>query len=457
MANYLDIRPAADGPACLQLTQSDTAGGGIANADHTLLLLAWDSEEETDINYARCIHGPSPFGDSPLTDCWATITTTGTNDTITATWTAPKRKPHHYTMYRIAGTSYTRGTSAVSKILPIASERVEGNIPGYATSATFYSITSTAEIRDVEIDSVDAVNDTYTVRGNYILSAYNGAIVNQNDGGGNQTIDAVPTLTYGPNGVQTVISVSTAVNTSATRLRIITSNIIWPASTYSIFKVTISPTTDFALTPIDRTTPDINGRRVKRSLLNNTPFATADIAGVYGQTSISWSGNNQALSGTMAQGAGVYQLHEWAKGNIPVEVVATSDTDVVRAYELLSGYILPANDTGLRNTHNNSDIRFTLLVDGYRDSNNHFVWYDIAGSDNTAADSFDITGDYTSVFYAGRLFYVRDSASNTNDGLYAVSSANGSVYDSSTHVTRVYVTGVVTTDASATGRIELWD
>lgn len=447
MANTIDFRTALDGPACLQLSQSNTASGGIANADHTLLLVAWDSAEETDINFARCLVGPSPAG-TQLIDCVASITTTGANDTITATWTPPKRKPHHYSMYRIAATSYTRGTSVMSKILPAAAERLNGNIPGYATSATFYSITSIAETRDVEIDSVDAVADTYTVRGNYLLSGYVGATVNQNDGGGNQTVDAVPTLQFTSKGVQTVISVSTSVNASATRLRIIVSNILWPASDRSLFKAILNPVNDFALTPRERLIMDTSGLLGNASLVNDSPYSAASVPWSPGNPS--WAGNNQ----TAGSAAANYQVNFWNQHRIPVELAITSDSDVMRAYQTFRGKLTNNDNTGLRGTEQRAEITVNMAVDRYRDSNNHYIWYDIAGSDNTSADSFDIDGDQTAEFYTGRLFYVRDS--NANDGLYAV-AALGAVYDGSTHVTRVYVTGTVTTDASATGRVELWD
>ncbi len=460
MATYVDIRRVLEGVAGLTIGATNTSDGAIANGNHGFLVIAWYSKEETDINFAQALNSPPPSGSVSATtyNAFIAVTTAGADDTITLTWTPPKRIPNHYSFYYANALTMTRGTTVMQKVLPIPTDRVYGNVPGWATRAVFKDVTAqsavggiSSEVRVVQVDSVDTVNDTYTIRGDYRLALYEGAVFNQNDGGGNQTVDTGgATLTWGANGVQTVIPITGTVNASATRLAITVSRIVYPAN--YLTTVQLNPLNEWSMVPREQNLMDIHGRLARKSFFTDCPYEGSSFA---------LSKANGALvthGQTLGMAAANYQLHLWASHSIPVEAVCTADAGVVHAYRLFRGMLAAPNDTGLAGQHGVEDLRFSMTFDEYRDSNNGFVWYDIQGSDDSP-DSFTILGDYTDVFYEGRRFFVSDSASGDNDGLFVVQSVAYTAFDAGTgsDITVITPTTPVTTGGSATGRIQLWD
>lgn len=438
MAQYLTIQQAFDAAAGLVGgTTVSPAGNWTSGTAYTLLLVAWDDPDEVDITRARCINGPSPLTSSRMYDSVVTITPGASNLSLTVSWAAPKRPPKsHYSFYLQTASSYTRGQAA-QKVLPQASERVAGNIPPWATSATLDDKTTLAFFYDIPVDSIDIGANTYTIRGNWLGHIIIGSTVRYNDTT-NQSVTSV-SLTYSEYGVQTVVGVASA-SGSAVYLKINASILYVPASGGQIFGTQVE-VIDFPLDPRERTVRGINGLLNERTLTNHAAFNSGNIRMSY--VGATWFGGGQ----TGSTGPGLYQVNDYAEKLTPIEIYATTDATNVIAYKVWRGILKPANTTGLATMNTDPFVDMAFECDTTIDSQNNMRWFDISANTST---TFTVDGDRTGDFYAGRRFYVNNSTAQ--NGLYVTAS---SAYTAATNITVITVTTPVSgTDGD--GRIELW-
>lgn len=181
MSNNIIIYRFTDAPFAIQATAAGAAGSWAAET-YSFLLVAWDSADETDDEYARCVNWGAQLSSGVIYPSVYNGLVVTANQTVTLTWTAPRRRPHHYAVYVQTAATYGFEDNG-SKILPAAANRVNGDIPGWATSVVLPNSTHVQRSRQVPADA-SAVDDSYRVNGNRFIGLHAGTVVSPYPTGG---------------------------------------------------------------------------------------------------------------------------------------------------------------------------------------------------------------------------------------------------------------------------------
>lgn len=436
--SYSYLQVLHDAPCNLNAftTASD---GSCTDGNRCFALVGWRDPLELDINRAHFIlAGNSNY------PCVYENLDVDANDSVTLTWSAPDEPVHHYTAYVKTGTTYTAG-DVLQRILPRAAQRYHGNIPWYATSATFDTLAAVTNTRNIPVDLVDTDNDSYLIRGNHMLTLYPGATFTV-DGGGTQTVDHSEVEFSTTFGESTRVYITGTVSPGANYLVITVGRVAWPTgSNDHVLTVILNPVLDLTIDPADLLTRNTKGRKQKRAVVNDCPIEAVNLevlhAGFFG-------GYGSAVAQFTGPDISWY-LHKFIRDDMRL-VLGDVSTDGAVAYPaLIHGKLTQCSNLGVRDKHAEESTSLTFEADKLVNTNRDRGWFGITDVD-TGAKTFTIGGCQDMIFTPGVRFEVLHATDAS--GLYTTSE---STYDSVNDETVITVT---TTPAGSTadGEIQIW-
>ncbi|HYE70570.1 MAG TPA: hypothetical protein VD932_03500, partial [Aquabacterium sp.] len=289
MAATLTLRRGGSAPFAQRYSAAGAAGSGWSGAALSLLVAAWDGDE-ADLDNLRALNWyRSGYGindvESYATESALSNQTPTTTNTVTLSWSGPRRQPHHYSAYRMAGAAFlSDGTGLAQKILPSGAGEIAGNL----LTASFASGAAVTERRLVPVLLVDGTTGAIDIPGNRTHSFLAGtsqvtltSVPGWADGA--KTVSAV-TLTHTVNGEVTRLTltgwgggVTSSGGTCQYDLGPLCLNTsLWRPS------LTFSLEYDLALSPRTQTGRDFNGRMVRLSQLTASPYERLGIELAYG-------------------------------------------------------------------------------------------------------------------------------------------------------------------------------
>lgn len=433
MSTSIYITEAEDPPCGLAISLSP--GGGGSAATLSFLLVAWDDPDEKDISLARFSKSLEEAQTNNPDSVWGGTTQTfisrisksiELNDIATISWTAPRRKPHHYALYYQAAASYDL-TKVGIKILPSGS-MVNGNIPGYATSlalparaaaATYYTARTHTWIAPCAIDTVNHYID---LRGNWMGYFENGTSSIYEAQTVTTRLVTAKALYFDRGGEYTRLTLSAGPTAGITYASIVvpSSGLFCPWDSgggVGIEQIILSPTQDIEHQPRDLSVLDLNGLPVARSFTQDNLDEAMIIRAPYTSVVVKPSAQTSAISG-----GAIYWLHKWRRWRRPVEVrVYESDTTIVHGTDRWRGVIADVNEYQIPGAQDKDEVQVTFRAHKFRPS-----YYDFGGwpviAVTAGAATCVINGPYDPRLVAGARVWIAKSTGN--DGLYVISSVS---------------------------------
>lgn len=436
MSNYLSVHMLEDAPCGLICTASGGSGGSTQSV--SLLLVAWDDPEEKDVTLARYInklYSGAAFGGGPsyysIYEGLTYRSGGASDDTISLSWTPPRRRPHHYAVYIQTAAATWDDAALGNKILP-ATGTVNGNIPGYATSASFANITARHAnlICGAEFGSEDVTNHYMYPQGNLcgLIDPNPGTTILEYPGGTSRTCTAAK-LMFSDYGERTRLTLNAGPNTGQGGV-ILNGGVIYSLAASHAQVVSLSLITGFDHTPRDTMTRDLNGRPIARSFLDNAHDDSITVSVPY--TGISLACGDLVTSPDTT-GGGLIVLNKWRKWRIPVRLYVIDSpsaldialgTEPALGADMWIGYIEDVNDYQLPyiSSFDEVQVRFRLTRQYSRE-------HDFGGRDITNIDiatkTWTISGTPSTWMIAGNRMWVQGTTDN--DGVYVISSVTASV------------------------------
>lgn len=438
MSNNITIRRFTDAPFAIRASAAGAAGSWAADT-YSFLLIAWDSADETDDEYARCVNWGVGLSSADVYPSIYNGLAVTLNQTVTLTWTAPRRRPHHYAVYVQAAASYQFDENG-EKILPAAANRVNGDIPGWATSVVLPNSTHVQRSRQVACDAI-ATDDSYRVNGNRFIGLHAGTVVSPYPTGGLQNIDDVE-LGIDEGGEFTKAFVTTTVVGTDSALLYTESPIrladfdgtLDPVQ--HLHRVTLDPVTGFDPASVDFTTRSHKGflSRMAQTL----PYSQESIRLTVEYISMFWTAPSISLE---PGGHAMAQLCKWMEMGIPLLMNVEQDTGNAVYYRSWVVYLLGVNDYGFEHMHMADQIELLLKVERSFETDTPYEYWAITGGTATdglkavsATPTYDSANDETDI-----VFTDTETASISGD------------------LTAYLVTGTKMRVNDAGGRLELWD
>lgn len=434
MANYVYLIEATDAPCGLTMTSTGHTGAGPATTNYSFLLVAWDDPEEKDLSRARFVNHtpyfPAPYGSGTGTltaickyENLAYVKAGTTNDTVTASWTPPRRAPHHYSFYRQVAGTYTL-TTLGNKVKPLSTTLKNGDIPGNATSATlatsaidFTSVGTISHTYYARVADLDTTNHIAYLMGNHLgtIKAAGGTITEfpstiarttsaatlswgQGSGGGGERTKV--TLTAGPTAAQTYF--------------LITGGQFYALSVTPQTSVLLDPTIWLETQARELTVPDLNGRMLKRSILNTAVDDVITIKAPYTGMNIYAPGGAPALDG-----GALYQLQKWRKDAQLLWLVVVMDTDWVCGPGQWTVTIKDVNEYQLPEISDFEAVQIDLKPESYLPATYDYGYANIVAVTAGAA-TVGIQGPADPRMVPGARVWI--AGSTGNDGLWVILS-----------------------------------
>lgn len=437
---------------------TSTSATGTITAKYFFLLIAWDDPREEDWNRARYQNSKiGLFSLDPLSisnyisrSVDGITPGAGDNDILSFTWAAPRKKPHHYTLYyqmREPASSGFDHDEIGTKIRPSSGTTQALEIPGYATSAIFGSPAAVSEERWAAVRTT--VTDTYyEISGNHAISVYDGATYRIYPVASGVISNGDPTINFAGNEERTRIP-ETVTNPSQ-RVIGYTQGPIHLQNGKSYGSLTVSLVTGFDPERRELNGTSYHGRSVPLSYAGGADVTRIAFECTHGGLQANSSGP-WVTTGAGSAAQALAQLHKYMDCKIPVAVrYAPGSTEVYTGAAYI-GTIEKINDLGYTSVQANQRIVVEMKITGMEYALDDYGEYKISAADAGVNDAgfFTIIGDKTAEFVAGTRFEVRESTGN--DSLYSVRSAS---LNSSN--TRIYPEGGVL-DATDDGFIRIWD
>jgi hypothetical protein len=452
--NWIYIRPELDPPFAFAVTRAGGSGHWNVHAHASFLLIAWDTKEEFDLTFARCFTIPydkesvNEENANRIYTIFENLAVTA-DDTLTFTWTPPRRRPDHYCIYYQTTSTFDPSLPA-TKILP-SSGLVDGNIPGYATSCAIAWETAITCMFQIDC-STNTTTETYLIRGNRTACLYAGAqIVPYPAGGAPQTLtSAYPVLTVAQ-GERTQLTVAAATaGTTSIRFQsghvsilAVDTNDQHPSYPQILF---FYPDAHHDLT--ENTNLDILGLSYKKSTISGLQFGTLRITNPIGPGLMGFMGANQAGANTYEdQDYACYYLQKWRDAGLPVEVYIAGGTPDSRYVGYWYGVITDAPHWATQDAQDDNEISVSIKINHTQCMDIDLGYWGIVAKD-AGANTISINGDHTALLVSGAK--IRTVGSTADNAIWAVAF---STYTGGNTV--ITVTGDIT-DATGDGRVELW-
>lgn len=438
MSNNITIYRYTDAPFAIRASAAGAAGSWAADT-FSFLLVAWDSPDETDDEYARCVNWGAGLTSGNIYPSVYNGLVVTANQTVTLTWTAPRRRPHHYAVYVQDAATYSFDVNG-QKILPAAANRVNGDIPGWATSVVLPNATHVQRQRQVPADA-SAVDDSYRVDGNRFLSLHAGTVVSPYPTGGIQNIDDVE-VGVDSGGEFTKAFVTSAVIGTDTALLYTESPI--RLSTFSgaleaiehLHRVTLDPVTGFDPGPLDFTTRTHKGFLTRNA--QALPRSQDSIQLTLEYISMHWTAPGVTLE---SGGAAMAQLCKWMEMGIPLLMSVTQDNGNAVYYRSWVVTLIGVNDFGFTDMHMVDQIELLLNVEqSFQTDLPYEYWTILAGTATDGLKAVAATPTY-------------DSANDETDIVFTDTETASISGD----LTAYLVIGSKMRVNDAGGRLELWD
>lgn len=360
-------------------------------------------------------------------------------------WYVPRKvKFHHISIYlqTHATTGTYDPTLPAFKVLPANGDLyggfLEGNIPGWATTAVISSPTVHYYYREVPVLEKDTSANTVTIPGDKRHCLYDNApavLKGSGPDSGNVTVASVA-VDYTSDGEVTVITVDEDLADATTGKLYYAEGPIVPVPAVSTRGTcTINIQEDMILNPRPLAELDASGNAITIDTLNDCPIDALTL-------SIPVTGIDSADS--------FYLLWKWMKQRIRLIILQTNDSGSISFPHFWSGRILHVPKTGGIRKHANGPIALQFLIDTQVDYRDDFGWYSVVAADTTV-DTLTFNGDLRRWLGSGDPFYVRNSTGN--DGLWVVRTIS---YSESTDITTILVKGELT-NGTDDGYIEVLD
>lgn len=447
MAGSLLLYPNFDGPYAVYATTTATGGSWAASTAYAFIIIAWDDPLEQDWNLARFLcNVPDPAGGVTIGGAFgatATITTgAGNDDIVNLNWQAPRRLPHHYTVYYQAASSFSYSTLA-TKIQPSSGTTQNGEIPGWATSAVFANSTAVSETRSVAIRATSA-NAYYDLDGNIAISLYSGQTYVPRPAGGVPTFNDDPNVLFAANGERTrAYETSTAVGQSF--IEYAHGPIMLQGIGHSSPWVQLTLVTGLETQFREKQAAAFDGRPLELSYINGSDIIA--LAAEFTHGGIGFYSTGAALA-TSTRAEALAFLDKCRRLAIPLALEYLPTSTEVYSGQRFYVTIEEINERGYTQIQANDRIRITFKVwrtDNYRTAPAPLVVTAVS----TGSKYFQVAGDKRYLFPAGtRIEIIRSTG---NDGLYGVASTALSGGN-----TRITVTNPFG-DSTADGYIRIWD
>lgn len=423
---YSYLTPAADPPCGLAI--SLTPGGGGSAATLSFLLVAWDDPDEKDITLARFYAQPATgnslggWGGGARTHYSRISKSIELNDIATITWTAPRRKPHHYALYYQAAASYDISNTGV-KILPntlvngeIAGTATSLTLPARAAATTYYTGRDWIWFAPCDIDTVNHYMD---VRGNWMgyFDPDGGTFLLEKQTGTTRQVSA-KALYYFRGGEYTRFTVAAGptAGTDYAAISVPSTGLFCPTSiAASQCQILFSPTLDIVHQSRESSTLDISGNVVSRSYINNSPDTMLQISIAY--TDI--FALPHLASPSRLDGGALYQLAKWKRWGCELDYIVNESTYATpHGTDRWRCVIEDVNDYQQPDMVDKDSIMLTL-----RASHFYPAYYDYGGwlitSVTAGAATCVIKGPLDKRLVAGARVWIINSTGN--DGLWVIS------------------------------------
>lgn len=441
MANYTYIERLTDAPIIYSALMNGAAGTfQMASTPISIILIAWDDPDEIDWEFARFINR-SPYDPTVAYPSIADGIAIGEDDMqLLIQWLPPRRRPHHYGIYwQAASATYDLAANG-EKLLPAGAARINGEIPGWATSAIILDPTNVSRVRVVPAVP-NTADDSYKIRGNRIISLHAGSVVSAHPTVGIVNLDA-SSLGHDSNGEFTKIEQTTTVLNTVTDIQYEISPIRLGATALThLQRVTIDPTLGLDGSPAQFVARTVSGRLQRQGQVK--PFSQTLLRLVGQFISFAWTAPGAALQ---KGSAGAYQLLKWMENGTPIVLTAVQDTGQKPFYRRWVGMIEGISDYAFLEIQDNDEVEIILAVEEMAGTDYKVYWWDLIGA---ALDdglymvdgdtTYDSTNDETDVI----LRNFNDNGTRAISGDWTALLVDGC---------RVHVTTI-----DGILRMELWD
>lgn len=435
-----------------------TSGGTWPTASYVLWLIAWDDPLEQDWTRARfqnaLVHGaPNAFGVINNTISYIDLTTgAGDNDIVTLYWTAPRRKPHHYTLYFVSGKSISGidGTEVWQKIRPSSGITQALEIPDWATSAVFANVTPVTESRMAIIRTISG-NAYYEIEGNHAFPLYGGASYTTVAVGA-QVTNGAPVGRFVSNEERTRVNESTAaIGQTYLKYNHGAFGNAWNYILGSDFEVTLNPVTGMVAQTRQIYDTDFAGQSILLAYMTNGDLETIVFECTHGALSLNSTYYTQTDSASA-----LALLDKHRRLGIPLSMwylEPGGGTTSIYGPVIYYGVLEDNNERGYTNIQANQRIQFRFKVTSIEyQSSDHAGYVIVTATSGTGlgGGSIVIGGDHTAEFISGTKIMI--IGSTANDGVYAVHSSQITGSTS----TQVFISGTLP-DGTDDGFVRIWD